>query len=142
MQSISIQEVRARGRITRKPSHPFQVRHRPWQITPFMIAPVLPGETMKNLLLQARVVTDTIKNPLVGWWIEYYFFYVKLRDLASWTAYQNMLLDPAYNLASSNAAHAETYHAANTANYVQECLQRVTEKFFRQEGEAWNNVMI
>lgn len=139
MQNLSIQEVRARGRVTRKPSHPFTVRHKPWEIQPFFIAPVLPGETMKNLLLQSRVVSDPIKNPLIGWWLEYYFFYVKLRDLASWsTVYQQMLLDPGYVWAGASSAAAAYYHQANGAEYVKECLSRVVEKYFRQEGEAWN----
>ena len=73
------------GRKLRSPIHRFHLRHYPFQLQPFMLAPVIPGETMKNLLLQARVVTDPIKNGLIGWWQEYYFFYVKHRDLAGFT---------------------------------------------------------
>ena len=65
------------SRKSRRPSHPFQLRHMPWQIQPFLIAPVLPGETLKNILLQSRAVTKPIKNGIVGWWMEYHFFYVK-----------------------------------------------------------------
>ena len=68
------------GRVQRHPKHTFHLFTRPYQIQPFLIAPVLAGETMKNLLLQARVVTDPVQNRLIGWWQEYYFFYVKARD--------------------------------------------------------------
>jgi hypothetical protein len=56
------------GRRARRPEHRFELASTPWAITPFLIAPVLPGDTMTNLLLQARVVSDPIKNPLIGWW--------------------------------------------------------------------------
>lgn len=71
-------------RVLRNPQHRFSLQTRPYQLQPFMIAPVLPGETMKNLLLQARVVTHPLSPDLrlVGWWNEYFFFYVKHRDLA------------------------------------------------------------
>ena len=69
------------GRVLRRPQHPFQIRTRPWLLQPFFIAPVLPGETMENCLIQFRSVTDPIKSPLVGWWAEYYLFYVRHRDL-------------------------------------------------------------
>ena len=40
------------GRIQRRPKHSFNVKHQPFTIQPIMIAPVIPGETMTNLLLQ------------------------------------------------------------------------------------------
>ena len=60
------------SRKSRRPSHPFQLRHMPWQIQPFLIAPVLPGETLKNILLQSRAVTKPIKNGIVGIRIEHH----------------------------------------------------------------------
>lgn len=135
----AVESLPAVGRRSRRPQHPFYVRHRPWQIQPFFIAPVLPGETMKNLLLQARVVTDPIKNPLIGWWIEYYFFYVKHRDLNDRDHFTQMMLDKDYDLSSLNsAAKVETYHGWTGLDWVQKCLERVTEEYFRDEDEAWN----
>lgn len=80
-----VNQVQKQGRVTRKPVHNFNVETRPFQIQPVMIAPVLAGETLNNLLLQSRVVTMPLKNPLIGWWKEYYFFYVKLRTWSSET---------------------------------------------------------
>ena len=61
-----VQETARQTRMMRSPKHTFRINTRPWQIQPFMIAPVLPGETLKNLTMQARVVSDPVKSKLVG----------------------------------------------------------------------------
>lgn len=141
--SVRVREVQPARRKMRHPQHPFQVRTRPWQIAPFFIAPVLPGETLKNLLVQSRVVSDPVKSSLVGWWYEKFFFYVKHRDLDGRDTFSAMMLDPSTSLAAFNqAALAEYYHASTTISWVKECLQRVTDYYFRQDGEAWNTYTI
>jgi hypothetical protein len=132
----------SQGRKTRKPQHSFYVRSSAFGIQPFFIAPVLPGETMRSLLLQSRAVSDPIKNKLTGWWLEYYFFYVKLRDLNERVTLTEMLIDPTDDLASLNeAADTQHHHLGSAPNFVRLCLQRVVEEYFRNEGEAWNIVM-
>lgn len=130
------------GRALRNPQHPFHLRHRPFQIQPFLLAPVLPGETLKNALMQARVVTDPIKNPLIGWWIEYYYFYVKLRDMAGRDDFVDMLIDPTKSISSYNtAAKVEHYHYGTAVDWVDQCMKAVCDGnagYFRNEGEAWN----
>jgi len=130
-------------RMMRRPQYRFNLIVRPWQIQPYMVAPVLPGETMKNLLLQARTVSKPIKNALIGWWAEHYIFYVKFRDLdyyAGSEVWQSMFLDPEADMSSKDSAAAVPhYHAnANMPNYSLECLKPVVERYFRDEGEAWN----
>jgi len=121
----------------RRPQHTFQLRHRPFQIQPFMIAPVLPGETMKNMLMQARVVTDPIRNPLIGWWMEYYWFYVRLRDLEERDTMESMILDlDAVTTGIDDAVAKNTHYHNAGKNYVNMCLKRVTDEYFRDEGEA------
>ena len=61
-------------RTMRSPNHPFSLKTRPFQIQPFLISPVLPGETLTNLVHQSRTVTKPIKDPLLGWWTEHYYF--------------------------------------------------------------------
>jgi hypothetical protein len=125
------------GRVPRRPQHTWQVRHKPWVIQPFMIAPVLPGETMKNALLQARAVTDPIKNPLIGWWLEYYIFYVKHRDLDDRDEFVNMVLQQGHDLSSlDSTAKVATYHGGGNIDWTQKCLERVTDEYFRDEGET------
>lgn len=135
--------MRNMQRRLRRPQHRFNLKTKPWQLQPFLIAPVLPGETLKKGLLQARVVSDPIVDPLVGWWKEYYFFYVKHRDLAIRDDCESMVLDPSFDMAGTNgeAAAAVYYHGeAGTMNWAYHCLKEVTEWYFRAEGEAWNIV--
>lgn len=70
------------SRINRQPAHSFELRVRPFQIVPFMLAPVLPGETLESLWFEAREVTDPLASNLRGVKSEWHFFYVKLRDMA------------------------------------------------------------
>lgn len=137
---------RQTARRPRRPQHTFQVRARPMQVQPIMIAPVIPGETLKNLLLQARVVTDPIKNPLIGWWQEYYFFYIKHRDLYDRDILVNMMLDPDHDMSSlDSATQVETYHTngSETAiNWPLMCLERVVDEYFRFEGENMATAML
>ncbi len=132
----TIRTVQKVGRKPRNPTHRAQLRSRPWQIQPFLLAPVLPGETLENLLFQSRAVTDPIKNKLVGWFKEYYFFYVKLRDLdpVAWAALEGMLITNAAPPASTAAAAAH-YYRGDGVNFSTLCLDRVVEEYFRNEDE-------
>jgi len=133
-----VNQVQKQGRVTRKPVHNFNVETRPFQIQPIMIAPVLAGETLNNLLLQSRVVTMPLKNPLIGWWKEYYFFYVKLRDMVFRDDFMDMLIDPNKSMSGRyEAANLKHYHRANRINWTKHCLEVVTNEYFRAEGETY-----
>lgn len=125
-------------RVMRRPQHVFQVESRPWAITPFLLAPVLPGETMENLVMQARVVTDPIKHPLIGWWQEYYFFYVRHRDMPNSALFQSVMLDPSTDLSSlaEGAAIAENYCYQGAIDWVDECMIPVVKNYFRTPDEV------
>lgn len=131
-------------RQTRSPQHSFQLKTKPFQIQPFVIAPVLPGETLTNALIQSRVVTDPLLPPgLVGWWTEYYLFYVKLRDLdfhndptLAVKDYETMVIDPtAGGSGLHDAAAAWSYHNYGI-DFTKACTDCVTEWYFRDEGES------
>lgn len=131
-------------RKNRTPRHPFQLEHRPFEIVPFLIAPVLPGETMRNLQMQARVVSDPLRSKLVGWWCEYYFYYVKLRDLDGRDDFEEMMTNPDKSIAAygSVAQDHAFNHAQNSADcipWAKLCYQRVVEEDFRGDKEAWNH---
>ena len=78
---LSIQNSPRVNRKTRSPQHTWALKQRPFVITPFLLAPVLPGETFKTGVMQARCVSDPLStsrfSSIVGWWLEHYFFYVK-----------------------------------------------------------------
>lgn len=128
-------------RHTRSPKHNFALETRPWEITPFLIAPVLPGETLNGLTLQSRVVTPPVESRIVGWWCEYFIFYVNFRQLPSAANLVAMFVDPSATL-SPSAAAAHNYYAGFGFNYVTECLQAVVQEWFRREGETWSSYTI
>lgn len=136
-------QVLDRKRRVRKPKHSFLVRHKPFTIQPFMCAPVLPGETLRNVLLQSRAVSDPIRNALTGWWLEYYIFYVKLTQLDH-ADFRTFLLDPSVsiNTGHTTASNAKYYHNGNTVSWPYECLKVCVAEYFRLEGQAWNVVTI
>lgn len=133
-----VQDAPVVGRIQRRPSHSFNIKHQPFTIMPFLLAPVLPGESLVNGLFQARAITDPIKNGFIGWWLEHYVFYVKARDLAERETLLSMFVegtDPAA-LKDNTAPGATTYRGRQAIDWSQLCLNRVTEEYFRDDGEA------
>lgn len=126
------------SRRMRRPKHHFAVQFRPTQLQPFMIAPVLPGETLKKATLEGRVITDPLAlgfGNILPWWCEQWFFYVRLMDLDARQEFVDMALsnDPVTGLAS--AASAVHYHNGNGINYTKLCLERVVKTWFRDEDE-------
>lgn len=141
---LLMQNAAPAGRVGRYPKHPFLLRELPFSAQPFMLAPVLPGETMQNLFFESRVVSDPVKNPLIGWKKEYYFFYVKITDLLV-DAIRDMFIDPqntdlmaTLGVGANNRAY---YQAKGGIDYLFRCVKSVTEHYFRDEGEAWNKTV-
>lgn len=133
---VAVKDIPAVGRKLRRPKHRFALETRPWQIAPFMIAPVLPGETLKNALLQSRVVSDPVKQKLVGWFAEYYLFYVKLSDLDDWESLSAMLVQNVALTGLVTAASAPHYYRGDGVNFTKLCIDRVVDEYFRADGEA------
>jgi len=131
-------------RINRMPKHTFALRFRPFDIQPFMLAPVLPGETMKNLLVQARIVTDPLaaSTKLLGWWCEMFFFYVKVRDFKESIrdTVTGMFLDNTTDVAALRAGSQQAWRYTYNGgiDWMLFCMEAITESYFRDEGEAWN----
>ena len=124
----------------RRPVHRFNVKAKPYEICPTVIAPVLPGETMTNLLLQSRAVSDPIKEPLIGWHYEHYFFYVSMPALAEYLSddtFVNMFIEDGENLEGAvlGANSTVKYGFKGGYDYVSKCLDYVRDTFFRDEGD-------
>lgn len=149
---VQVNELMAQGRVNRYPRHPFYVQHRPWEITPFFIAPVLPNETMKTMFMQSTAISDPVDSNLMGWHLEHTFFYVRHRDLTVNITtntplsdhLQQMMLDPAFtmNAGAKVGPVPNFYHGITAATTewspVRWCLQQIVQEYFREEGEAWN----
>jgi hypothetical protein len=156
IQIVQASDAKVIRRVARRPQHPFNIISRPHEITPFLLAPVLPGDTMTNLLMQSRVITDPVANPIIGWWKEYYFFYVPLRSMIM--PYGNidgeeangggtferghiegMFVDGSYDLATDYAMGAnivENYTFKGGIDWVGAALASVTGEFFRDEDDV------
>ena len=137
---VQAHDLAPQRRALRRPAHDFNIKHRPYSITPFFIAPVLPGETLTNLLYQARAVSDPIQNPIIGWWLEHYFFYVPWRGMPDFQAtLKAMAIDAATSTAGlkAGANSVINYTFKGGMNFVDECLEVVTERYFRDEGESY-----
>ena len=124
----------------RSPAHKFSVRAKPFEICPFLIAPVLPGETMTNALLQARVVSDPIAHPLIGWHYETMLFYVSIPSIAEYAqdpAFIQLFVDPTADISGYlvGADDAPNYMFKGGMNWVDHCLTLVVENFFRDEKD-------
>ena len=132
------------ARKTRSPEHTFLLRQRPFVITPFMLAPVLPGETLKNFVLQSRCVTEALSATraaaVTGWWLEHYVFYVKLSQMLHADLFKEMMINPAASVAGAAdaVASAQWYHPGSGVNWVKQCMAPVVEAYFRDDGEAWD----
>lgn len=128
------------SRVGRYPKHPFMTKEIPFTAQPFMIAPVLPGETLKNLYFESRVITDPIKNAIIGWKKEYYFFYVPVTLLLV-DAIREMFIDPLNVDISATlgvaASSGPYYTAKGGVDYLKRCVQSIVEAHFRDEGETF-----
>ena len=127
-------------RVGRYPKHTFRVNSKPFSIQPFFSARVLPGETLRNLYFESRVVTSPIVNPIIGWKKEYYFFYVRITDLLN-DAMKEMFVDPANaEITTSVAAanNASLYEANGGVQWTRLAMRRCVETYFRDQDEAWN----
>lgn len=134
-------------RVGRRPQCPFNVVTKPFQIQPIMFHPVLPGETMKSLLLQSQCWSDPldVDTKNIGWWLEHNVFYVKHRDLPGYeTATDGLgkdLIDMfvSNESLSSHAAVADvprSYTALGGVDFLSAALERVVDEYFRDDGEA------
>lgn len=143
---VQVQMLDARGktnRMYRKPETAFSLIHRPWQLTPFCCFPVLPGETMKQSMFQARVVSDPVANPLIGAHIEYYLYYVKLRDIPDIAeAVNEMILNPEYDASALRSAASVPYFHRYGINWTKLATDQAIRDHWRMEGQDASDFMI
>jgi len=134
-------------RTGRRPQNPFNVRTKPFQIQPVMFHPVLPGETLKAMLIQAQIWSDPLASALknTGWWCEYNVFYVKHRDLPGYEQGVDGLGKDLVDMFVSNeslASHAvgaavpRSYTPKGGVDFLSAALERVVGEYFRDDGEA------
>ena len=107
----------------------------PFSIQPFFSARVLPGETLRNLYFESRVVTSPVLNPIIGWKQEYYFFHVRISDLLN-DAMKEMFVDPTNAEISASVATANNapyYEGNGGVQWTRLALQRIAVNYFRDQ---------
>lgn len=122
----------------RHPTHPFRVSHKPYVLQPFLIAPVLAGDSLDNINIRSRAVLKD-QDRLAGHWLSHQVFYVKLTDLDEREALVAMLIDATNEKAVPNPVGATDptwYRTVGTMDFVEMCLQTVCDHYWRFEGEA------
>ena len=126
-------------RVGRYPKHTHHVRSLPYTAQPFMVARVLPGETLQNIFFETRVVTDPVVSSIIGWKKEYYYFYVRITDLLL-DAARDMFVDPAnasiLGTYGEAANSTEFYNAKGAVNWTKKALDRIVLSYFRDEDET------
>lgn len=82
-----------------------------------------------------------IKGPISGWWLEYYFFYVKLRDMDARESIEDLLLNVNYDASAlkTGVASAHWMEDVGTIPWVRMATKRIVEEYFRDENEVWND---
>lgn len=124
-----------RGKI-RVPTTNYHLKQRPYQIQPFFIAPVLPGESVQNMLWKQTTISDPVSQRLMGWHQEFHLFYVRVRDCFPGTDMKQIFIDPEANLSALYSAADPKYFHAYGVNWAKEACRLVTKYFFRAEDEA------
>lgn len=127
----------SRGRATRRPEHRWYVESKPWEIQPVAIAPVLPGDRLRRAVWQARVVTDPVASPTVGWWQDYFLFFCPMSLLAEATNFKTRVEagDLTSVFSAATAADVPAYYAGRGMNWTRQCLDLVVREWFREEDE-------
>ena len=156
VQVVQVNDYKKQPRRVRSPKHPFNIKARPYEITSFFIAPVLPGETLSSGFLQASVVSDKIADPLIGWWHEYHLFYIPIRaftqgdnQMMTPEDMESLFIDPTFTAVTSYSVGANSvpfYMFKCGVQWMDMCYEFITRKWFRDEGEAltptWDNYNI
>jgi len=86
----------------------------------------------------------------IGWWCEYFFFYVKWRDLAGWDT-DGSIGHEMVDMMVSNASlagfqdvdgNAWTYCYPGAVDFLLECTKRIVDEYFRDQGENWDDQLL
>nr|QXN72837.1 MAG: major capsid protein [Microvirus sp.] len=129
-----------RTRHMRKPNFAIAGVMRPFGLYPIVVHPVLPGETLKSANTRWRVISMPVKHPLCGCWLESWLFYVKLTDIDRELG-QMFVSDTFSTTGYTAAANQGRYFTkAGQINWVEQCMTRIADSFFRNENEVGRTI--
>ena len=135
VQVVNANRAPAMKRRTRSPRIDYAGRTYAYALTPFLIHPVLPGETLKKAYWNMSAVSPPLISKLDGAHFDIWLFYVKASQLSNATEMINMFVDEAA-LTVDAAASRAYFHAGNGVNFTQKCYDRVVKWYFRDADES------
>lgn len=145
MKGVVLARPQARNRSKiRVPSVNYHLKQRPWQIQPFCILPVLPGESLRKTMWVDTAVSDPIANRLLGWWCETKLFYIRVRDCipGQEAVLKDMFLNPEANLAALYSAADPKYFHNYGVNWCKNAVTQIVENYYRADDEAPSEYVI
>lgn len=139
MAGASIQILRpgeSRKRFHRRPNFPIAGTMRPFGLYPIMCHPVLPGETLKSASSKWSVVSQPLKNPFCGAWLESWLFYVKLTDLDRDLG--QMFISDSYSTSGWTTGTGQEYYFSWTGgiDWIRDCTELIHSAYFISENET------
>jgi len=126
----------------RRPTHTWKVKQPAFCFQPTMIAPVLPGETLKNARFQARAVTDPVNDRLSGWWLEHYLFYVPISAINELTTTaKGIFLDGGTTLKGAvtrtNVNYMKDDAGPEGYDWLEHATRAIINRWFRDEADTY-----
>lgn len=133
---ISPMAVNTATRKQRRPVFPIHGTLRPFLLQPLMCTMMLPGETLQAATVKGRVISQPLRNPLGGAWLETFGFFVKLTDLDR-TLGEMFIKDTVPTTGWTALVDQPKYFTrAGQIEWVRRCTQRVHEEFFTHGNET------
>lgn len=139
----SVEAMPRMQRGIRRPTHTWKTRFPAFTFQPVCIAPVLPGETLKNARFTVRAVTDPIYDRLAGWWLEHYWFYVPVSAIDELTGTaKGIFLDGGTTLAAAHTRGDVNYMKDDAGtgvsyDWLEQCLRAIINRWFRDEADTY-----
>lgn len=123
------------ARRTRSPKHDFRTSQQLFEVRPLMIAPVLPGETLKSASFNFTTVSGLMYPIMSGFWQELYVFYVKHTDLDERELVKDMHVTNTTDASLLEAA-APIWGHTGGINWIKLATKRCVQEYFRNDGEG------
>ena len=120
------------ARYVRRPVFNLAGAMRPFGLYPIQASPVLAGDTVMYSMLRGRFISQPMKHPITGGWLEFWQVFVPMRVIGR-TATVNDIAPPTTGLVYT--ADAPRFFGKNTQlDHVRAAYLKVVTDFFTQTG--------
>lgn len=126
----------------RRPVFRASIEMEPWEITPFCCFPMLPGETLHNVLIDGRFVLNGCVSPLFPWYLDIQLFAVRLSDID--VDFEAILMRDADTVPSDVTASGSLPmlgEAAGGMSVSKQCYDRICNEFWKTDNVLPNSTV-